>query len=111
MIEVNNKRDLDTQLRSNQTVLALFYASWCPFCRSFIGVFDEAILNCNFATVVRVNVDEYNNPLWDDYSIEAVPTVILFEGGKVSRRLDGRFGEGLSEKQFKSWLEKISQAH
>jgi thioredoxin 1 len=106
MTEVNNKRDLDTQLRKNQTVLALFYASWCPYCRSFLKVFNEAILDGDFASVVRVNVDDYDNPLWEDYSIEAVPTVILFNEGKVCRRLDGRLGEGLSEKQLKSWLEK-----
>ncbi len=107
MIEVNNKRDLDTQLRKNKTVLALFYASWCPYCQSFLRFFDKAILDCDFASVVRVNVDDYDNPLWDDYSIEAVPTLILFNGGKVCSRLDGIFGEGLSEKQLKSWMEKL----
>jgi thioredoxin 1 len=106
MIEVNNKHDLDSQIRKNQSVLALFYASWCPFCRSFLKIFDETVLTRDFPCILRVNVDDYDNPLWDDYSIEVVPTVILFEEGKVCRRLDGRFGEGLSEKQLKAWLEK-----
>ena len=61
----------------------------------------------NFECVLRVNVDDYDNPLWEDYSIEAVPTVILFDEGRVCRRLDGRLGEGLSEKQLSEWLESI----
>ena len=46
---------------------------------------------------------------WDNYDIEAVPTVIFFEKGKVSRRLDGRFGIGLSEKQLVVWLEQFNR--
>jgi thioredoxin 1 len=106
MIEVNNRHELDNQLRKNPSVLALFYASWCPFCRRFLKVFDEAILNYDFACVIRVNVDDYDNPLWEEYSVEAVPTVILFDEGKVCRRLDARLGEGLSAEQFKAWLDE-----
>ncbi|MBT0160477.1 thioredoxin family protein [Candidatus Bathyarchaeota archaeon A05DMB-2] len=105
MIEVNNKRDLDSELRKNQTVLALFYASWCPYCRSFLEVFGKAVSNRDFPCALRVNVDDYDNPLWDDYSIDSVPTVILFKEGKVCRRLDARLGEGISANQLKTWLE------
>ena len=107
MIEVNNKCDLENQLRKSRGVLALFYASWCPYCKSFLAIFDKTIMKRNFECALRVNVDDYDNPLWEDYSIEAVPTVILFDEGRVCRRLDGRFGEGLSEKQLGEWLESI----
>lgn len=106
MIEVNNKRDLDSQLAKNKRVLALFCASWCPYCRRFLPVFDENVSNRVFNLVLRVRVDDYDNPLWDEYSIGAVPTVLLFDEGKVCRRLDGRFGYGLGENQFKEWLEE-----
>jgi thioredoxin 1 len=107
MTEVNNKRDLDAQLRKNQTVLVLFYASWCPYCQSFLKFFGKVVSDCSVTAVIRVNLDEYNNPLWEHYSIEAVPTVIFFNGGKVCSRLDGKLGEGLSEKQLKIWLSKL----
>ena len=55
-----------------------------------------------------MRVDDYDNPLWEEYSIGVVPTVLLFEEGKVCRRLDGRFGYGLSEKQLKEWLEEAT---
>ena len=58
-------------------------------------------------SVVHVLLDDYDNPLWDDYSIGAVPTIILFEDGEVCSRLDGRLGFGLSGTQFQSWLEEV----
>jgi thioredoxin-like negative regulator of GroEL len=106
MTEVSNKGDLENQLQKNKRVLALFYASWCPFCISFLPVFSKNPSKQGVNLVLRVKVDDYDNPLWDDYSIEAVPTVILFDEGKVCRRLDGRLGYGLSEQQLKEWLEK-----
>src|SRR5208337_3117728 len=107
MIEVENKQDLNSQLKTNEKVLALFYASWCPYCMSFVPVFDKKVVNFSFGSVIHVLLDDYDNPLWDDYSIDAVPTAIFFEKGKVYRRLDGKFGVGLSEKQLKVWLEEF----
>jgi len=105
MIEVNNKSDLESQLQKKKRILALFYASWCPFCISFLPVFDKNSSKQGVNLVLRVKMDDYDNPLWDEYSIEAVPTVILFDEGKVCRRLDGKLGCGLSEQQLEEWLD------
>jgi thioredoxin 1 len=107
LIEVSDKSDLERQLKKSKRVLALFYASWCPYCRSLLAVFGKNFAKGGFNLALRVKVDDYDNPLWDDYSIKAVPTVILFDEGKVQQRLDGRLGQGISEKQLKKWLETI----
>lgn len=107
MIEVDNKQDLNSQIKTNEKVLALFYASWCPYCMSFVPVFDKKVVNFTVGSVIHVLLDDYDNPLWDDYSIDAVPTVIFFDKGKVYGRLDGKFGVGLNEKQLKVWLEEF----
>jgi hypothetical protein len=65
-------------------------------------------LNLNLRSIIHVLLDDYDNPLWDEYSIEAVPTLIFFAKGKVSRRLDGKSGAGLNEKQLKVWLEEFN---
>lgn len=107
MIEVDNKQDLKNELKKNEKVLVLFYASWCPYCTRFVPVFDKEVVNFAFGSI-RVLLDDYANPLWDDYSMEVVPTVIFFKKGKICRRLEGKFGVGLSEKQFKVWLEEFN---
>ena len=106
-MKLTTKQDLNRQLNTNEKVLALFYASWCPYCTSFVPVFDKKVVTSTVGSVIHVLLDDYDNPLWDDYSIEAVPTVIFFEKGKVSRRLDGKFGVGLNEKQLNVWLEEF----
>ena len=42
--------------------------------------------------------------LCNKYSIEFFPTVLLFENGEVTKRLDAEPGAGLNEKQLKSLL-------
>lgn len=109
MIEVCNKFELEVQLKKSKRALGLFHASWCPYCRSFLSVFKKNTAKGGFSTALSVKVDDYDSPLWDEYSIGAVPTVILFDEGKVRRRLDGRFGQGLNEKQLNEWLKAIQE--
>ena len=106
MIEVTNERDLAKQLKANPKIFALFYASWCPFCRSFLSVFNKHAEKGGSTMFMCVKIDEDENPLWETYSLEAVPSIILFENAKVSRRLDCEQGAGLTEKQFCKWMEK-----
>jgi hypothetical protein len=49
-------------------------------------------------------LDDYDNQLWENYEIEAVPTVIYFERSKVIKRLDGKSGIGLNERKLDNWL-------
>lgn len=108
MLKVYAKADLDSELKKNKRVIALFYATWCPFCRGFVQVFDEKVVNLGFDRILHVLLDDYDNPLWDDYGVVSVPTVIVFEEGKVSSRLDGRLGRGLPVSQFLGWLKELN---
>ena len=107
MIKVNDKKALNDLLQQNSQVIVLFCASWCPFCRSFFSFFDKRIARYNFDSIVRAYIDDYDNPLWEDFSLEAVPTVILFEQAQIVSRLDAELGEGLSEKQLAEWLAEL----
>jgi thioredoxin 1 len=110
MIKVYNRQTLDNELTKHKKVLALFYSSWCPYCVRFVPAFDKKVAGMGFESVIHVLLEDDDNPLWDDYDIPAVPTVILFEDGKVSKRLDARLGRGLSEEQFKVWIEEFKPA-
>jgi hypothetical protein len=52
---------------------------------------------------MRIKTDD-KAKLCEKYSIDIVPTVLLFEQGTVTKRLDGELGEGLSEKQLRKML-------
>ncbi|MGA2681123.1 MAG: thioredoxin family protein [Candidatus Bathyarchaeia archaeon] len=107
MIKVDDKQGLNEELKKDEKILALFYASWCPYCIRFVPVFQKKTGGFNGAAVIHVMLDDYDNPLWDDYDVKAVPTIIFFEKGVVSKRLDGKFGVGLTEKQLDNWLKQL----
>ena len=109
MIKVDNKQDLVAELAKSKRVLVLFYASWCSYCMRFVPFFEEKVSEQKFESVIHVLLDDYDSPLWDEYGISAVPTIILFEGGKISKRLDGRLGTGLKEERFSVWLQDLKQ--
>lgn len=90
--------DLDTVLKSKDKVFVLFYATWCPFSLQFLPIFEKHAerkgRNC-----VRVTIDDKAS-LFDKYKVEYMPTVIFFEKGKPSKRLDATPHVGLSERQL-----------
>ena len=53
----------------------------------------------------KVNDDD--NPLWDKFSISAVPTLIAFDKGKIISRRDAKRGVGLNESDLDSMLKKV----
>ena len=89
-------------LKTNPRMYALFYASWCPFSRKFLPVFEKCTVNSP-VPCIRVLIDDRED-LCEKYSIEFFPTVLLFENGVVAKRLDGEPGQGLSEKQLKNLI-------
>ena len=106
--EIENENDLDHILRENKSVFVLFYSSWCPFCRSFLPIFNKNAQNREDKKFLRVKIDRFLNPIWEKYSVNVVPTVILFQGNKAHRRLDGVLGVGIKEKEFNCFLDSSS---
>ncbi len=101
-----SRSDLLESIRSYRSVLILFCASWCPFCRDFFPKFDRIAQRKSFDKILRVYIDDDDNPLWEDYSLEAVPSAMLFAYGNEISRIDARLGFGLGEKVFQEWLAK-----
>ncbi len=104
MREIESINDLNSILETNGKVVALFHASWCPFCRSFLPYFEKHAGENDDFSFLLVKIDDEANPLWAKYRIDVVPTVIFFDGRKVKARLDGTLGRGLGEEQFKDFL-------
>lgn len=82
-------------------VAVLFYASWCPDCSRFMPVFDAACAKAK-VKVAKARIDEDENPIWEHYKIERVPTVVLFEDGEEKMRVEETGGKIDAKK-----LEKI----
>jgi thioredoxin 1 len=106
MQSVATRAELDPAL-AGRKVVALFHATWCPFCRAFRPQFGElAGLAAGYAPL-EVLMDDEDGPLWDAYQVTAVPTVLFFDDGRVTSRLDARPGIGLTEALFREAVAKV----
>ena len=98
---VNNNHDLIEILRATNHVITLFYASWCPFCVSFLPIFKKHAEKEGRHFVI---VQDDQETIADQYSVKVYPTLLFFENGVVSKRLDGVLGVGLDEKQLAEFI-------
>lgn len=80
-------------------VCAVFYMTYCPFCRAFCPKFEAKFKDKPNYVMVALDSDE--DPLWEECRIEAVPTVLVFKGKKIVRRFDAVPGVGLGIEEIK----------
>jgi thiol-disulfide isomerase/thioredoxin len=102
---IDNEHDLDKILKTNDRVIALIYASWCPFCRRFLPVFQQYAQE---EQKYFLCVQDDEGIIGEKYSIDIFPSVLFFEKGSISKRLDGKPGVGLSEKQLAEFIMRLA---
>ena len=100
-------RDFEIEILSKGSPLVvLFEADWCSFCARFRGILERRIDEIEMP-LIDVLLDDYDDVLWDRYSIEAVPTVAVFEKGEVVFRIDGPLGTGLDDSDLTRLVDYI----
>ena len=107
MLEMREESELSEFIGRNKDALVLFFASWCPSCRAFKPVFEKEVAKSRCATAA-VCLDDNENPLWDRYDVEYVPTVAYFKKGSLTKRLVESPGTGLGRDEFVRFLKSLS---
>lgn len=89
-------------LSENKLMFVDFFASWCGPCKMFAPVVEKISQKYDDrVTVLKVDIDE-NSEIAEKYSIQSVPTSILFKDAAVVERVSGM----IPESQCSSLIEK-----
>ncbi|MDD4358437.1 MAG: thioredoxin [Candidatus Pacebacteria bacterium] len=92
----------DVVLNADKPVIVDFWAEWCPPCKKLGPVIEKVAEEYKDKVYVyKVNVDD-NPILGQTFSIEVIPTVILFKGQDAISGFVG-FRE---EDEIKKWIDK-----
>lgn len=69
-------------------ILVDFFATWCGPCRMIAPILEEIADERSDVTVVKIDVDEEPG-LAQAFGVEAIPTLFLISGGKISQPVTG----------------------
>lgn len=95
-------RYFESEIHGKKEVLVLFHAEWCGFCARFCPEFKDIVRDCK-TECAMVNISDEDNPIWDNYRIDAVPTLMLFRNGTVVGRKTGALERPDLEKFMKKY--------
>ncbi len=75
------EKDFDNEIKEGK-VLVDCYADWCGPCKMLSPIIDELSEELTDVKFLKLNVDE-NQDLAMQYQIMSIPTLLIFEDGKL----------------------------
>ena len=98
-MEIINSDNFEEKVtNTNGIVLVDFFATWCGPCRMLTPVL-EKINEENGYAIGKINVDE-EEELALAFSVQAIPTLILFKDGKLTDKKVGY----LPQNELVKWI-------
>jgi thioredoxin 1 len=93
VIELTDSTFDEVVHKSDVPVLVDFWAPWCGPCRMMAPIIEEIAMEYSGkAKICKLNTDESRDSAIE-FSINAIPTTILFKTGQVQKKWVGLIGK------------------
>ena len=92
----------DQAIKENKTILIDFWAEWCGPCIKVAPILEE-ISSENNLPVGKLNIDE-NPEKPREYSVQSIPTMVLFVDGSPVHTVVGAKPKHMLLKELTEWL-------
>ena len=92
----------NTVVTTNNLILVDFWAEWCGPCRVLTPILEE-ISNETGLLVGKLNVDE-NPKKTSEYSVQSIPTMVLFKDGQPVHRMIRAMPKHRLLKELSEWI-------
>ena len=88
-------------LKSSEPVLVDFFAEWCGPCKAMAPALEQVAADMKGKVkVAKLDVDQ-NPEVTQKYTIQAMPTLMIFKDGK---KVAERVGALTQKKQLQDWI-------
>jgi len=101
-MQITSKNFENEVLRAAKPVLVDFYAIWCGPCKMLAPIIEELESSREDILVGKVNVDD-EPVLARQFSITAVPTIMLFKDGREAKRTAGF----MSREELEQFIDEV----
>jgi thioredoxin 1 len=88
IIHLENVNQFKELIVSEEKILVDFYATWCGPCKMLSPIIDEVAEENKEYKFYKIDVDE-NEEFDKQFGIMAMPTLLVFEDGKLTKRQTG----------------------
>ncbi|MGE0630575.1 MAG: thioredoxin [Hyphomicrobiaceae bacterium] len=99
--EVSDATFEEEVLKSSKPVLVDFFAEWCGPCKAMAPALEQVAGElASTLKVVKIDVDQ-NPQITEKFKIQAMPTLIMFNGGKEVNR---NIGALVQKTKLEAWV-------
>lgn len=92
--QITSIADFEALTARQPKLLVEFFATWCPHCKAFNPVLQQAAAALKEQSVMTVQVDvDALESLAEEYGVESIPTLVYFQDGKAITKTEGERSE------------------